>query len=352
MPRRFLLLWAIILYLPARAQQASFSFALIADSHSNFDLANWSNVTNYVVSSVGTYNTVALLGMGDYIYNAGTPTYYAQIVPGWNAMEAALRSPGATAMALGNHDFTNIGDLTDWCASIGNLMSLPSLQNYWQTSGSGPGCMVAVQQYAKFDVGAYKFGFLTLDYFASASEVSSALAWISASEPDRQFIISTHMFTSDIPDPGIGEGGSQPEQHPCVAGENSALNCSPGVGRQDGATIWAQLQSEPRIKWILNGHIHLLKSGHVFGLDGHRVNMVALPATGNGYVSFLTFIPSAKKVNLTIWNVTNNAPIQFGEYPNPTAEWGTNGTYTYDWDLPLGTSKSGPLAISGPVATQ
>jgi hypothetical protein len=277
--------------LAAQPRSDEFAIVVVTDVHAPNGPSQWVAVAKWIAANCPAWNCKAIVAVGDYVNNPTVAKEWLDFVAGYNII-MAVGLP--VVWPPGNHDNGYSQGYATFDAQFGNA---------YRWTSCFPDCLHPHNQYVKVDVpakaGLIRLGILGMDIFQNMSSGQPA-EWaqniLDASEPDRQFMYSTHMLVAGATSPVPGTGAWCYDLATCVGG--NADPHTTGLGQ------WQDfIHGSPKIFWTFNGHAgYNATSLTSTAKDGHAVHSFGQAGASGGVyprIALLKFQPQAGNIRVS-----------------------------------------------------
>jgi hypothetical protein len=272
----------------APAAPGEFTIVLFPDTQNEMKSYHdlWENMAQWVVDNKVFLNIQAVIGLGD-VTNDHTTSEFKEALVGWDNIDA---SGVPYIPIIGNHDYNDHESrkATSWNTCFGT-------SRFSSKSWYGGSYQKSTENWwIKFDFDSHKYLVMGLEFLPRTNVLSWAQDIVDVN-PDREVIIATHAYLT-----AIGRLS--------LATDRYMYGVDFG---NDGQNLWDSfIKSNPMIIAVVGGHfLSSIHTASLVGVDdaGNLVtqfftNYQTVQNGGNGYLSLMTFNPSAKIINITTYS--------------------------------------------------
>jgi len=314
-----ILVLALCLGIPARAQTNDFSIIALSDLHTSIASSQILQAQmKWIVDNRAARNIQAVVGLGDIVNDSSDDS-------AWGTADAAFRLLDAAQIpyfvAIGNHDYDNEDPQSRLATNFNRWFGPQRFSAYSWYRGHYP-ANGNENSYGVINIESHDYLILVLETVPRDVAVNWA-APIVAGNAGMEVLLDTHSF--------MYSDGTRVDQ--CDTQDLNADNY--------GEKLWSKFASQyANISNVLSGHItNAVGSRRSYlGIKGNLVNQMlsnyqSLGTGGNGFLRILTFHPAANTITVQTYSPYLNA------YRTEDAS-----QFTIPWHAPAVTTTTGKVS--------
>jgi hypothetical protein len=336
-----LLIACILILLPADAKTAVMTLIVIPDNQNYTDSSAGQSMNIAQVTYAQSVHPAAFISVGDNLNFTGNSVEKANM----SAWASALQTSGMNWISVpGNHDYDSIDhfgsgvrDETTWEGIVGTAMASQSGMHTGFPTGTHGNSWIDIGSW-----GGHHWGVLSLELCPS----TSALSWadsVLAANPTYLFVITTHLYTTDLGT--LADGGRN--GNPCTFYTTHNFNNAQSVFTNFIANHDDQIEMVVSGHYVDNNFPDFSARRTDVGIHGNTVNEVYFDAQsftngGNGYLRKMVLNDDSTVDVVTYSPVLNAFQTDAADQFSMTFF----GTFTPSGGGPSSTSEGGQTIVS------